>query len=426
MIIESLDEYLETVAGYIFDDDKLVTYKWLSKELEVHVDIAKQILWKFCQKYKKEKSFDCTLLLMGILPDDGMRVEVVKEKDLASAKEKYEQILSEHVYSLQKVLPNIQLLEKAERGDIKFSAIKCIENNERSNDEMHMLRWGAISNEVQPVSEEKESYIPEPTKDKEVKEETSPKNKVVDKKKVGQKKGFDNLFGKVTNKQKSVSTLSDAKKADSTQTTKKGDTSKSSKKPTQGGLSSFLQQNKKEEVKQTVASDAKKDTESVPKEIAEKEVVLDNNKKQNKKTQGKKRNRSKDISSTAKRRKRITIQSDSSDTDDNEGNEDLNSDEEQRIVESSPERVSPVKVQTDSPPRIKIENNKRKVLKTVDKTFEEDGFLVTKKVHVYESCSEEEPEIVESKKSTAPEPHPKPKEKKNNIQAAITSFFKKI
>nr|XP_003702153.1 PREDICTED: DNA polymerase delta subunit 3-like isoform X2 [Megachile rotundata] len=423
MIIESLDEYLETVAGYIFDDDKLVTYKWLSKELEVHVDIAKQILWKFWQKYKKEKSFDCTLLLMGILPDDGMRVEVVKEKDLESAKEKYEKVLSEHIYSLQKVLPNIQLLEMAENGDIKYSAIKCIENNERSNDEMHMLRWGTLSNEVQPASEEKVDCKSEPIKVKEVKEETSPKNKVDDKKKVGQKKGFDNLFGKVTNKQKSISTLSDAKKADSTQATKKGDTSKSSKKPTQGGLSSFLQPTKNEEVKNTVASEIKKDTELVIKEKTEKEVVPNNNKQQKKKTQGKKRNRSKDTTSAAKRRKRITIQDDSSDTDENEGNEDLTSDEEQRrIVESSPEHVSPVKVQNDSPPRIKVENNKRKVLKTVDKTFEEDGFLVTKKVHVYESCSEEEPEIVEPKKSTPP----KSKEKKNNKQAAITSFFKKM
>lgn len=425
MIMELLNEYLETVAGYIFDDDKLVTYKWLSKELEVHVDIAKQILWKFWQKYKEEKNFDCTLILMGILPDDGMRVEIVKEDDLTTAKEKYKEIFSEHIYSLQKVLPNIQLLEMTENGDIRYSAIKCIENNERSSDELHMLRWGAISNEIQPVSEEKVSNISEPIKDKEVKEETSPKKKVVDKKKPGQKKGFDNLFGKVTNKQKSVSTLSDVKKADSTQTTKKVDIPKSSKKPTQGGLNSFFQQNKNE-VKNTVTSEIKKDTDLLLKENTEKKVVPDYNKKQNNKKLGKKRNRSKDISSTAKRRKRITVQNDSSDTE-NEGNEDLNSDEEERrIVESSPEHTSPVKVQTYSPPRSKVENNKRKVLKIVDKTYEKDGFLVTEKEHVYVSCSEDELEIAESKKSTIPEPHPEPKEKKSNKQTNIMSFFKKI
>ncbi|XP_034177624.2 uncharacterized protein LOC117603031 isoform X1 [Osmia lignaria lignaria] len=425
MIIESLDKYLETVAGYIFDDDKVVTYKWLSKELEVHVDMAKQILWKFWQRYKEEKSFDCTFLLMGILHDDGMRVEVVKEKDLATAEEKYAKILSEHIYSLQKALAKVQLLEMTDDGDVRYSAIKCIESNERSNEEMHILRWGAKSNEVQPVSEEKINYVSEPVK---MKEEISPEKKSMDKKKNAQKKGFDSLFGKVANKQKTISTLSNTKKVetDSTkQTLSKEDVPKPQKKNAQGGLSSFLQQNKIEEkVKNTASPESNTNTDCVLKDITEKETILENKKERNKNRHGKKRNRSKDISSATKRRKRITIQSDSSDTDDKEENVELISDEE-RKKESSPETIPPVKVSSDTPPQAKVENGKRKVLKTVDQTFEEDGFLVTKKVHVYESCSEDESEVVESKKTVVPEPHPEIKGKKNNKQTTLMNFFKK-
>lgn len=362
---------------------------------------------------------------MGILHDDGMRVEVIKEKDLATAKEKYAKILSEHIYSLQKVLPNIQLLGMTDDGDIKYSAIKCIENNERSNEQMHILRWGAKSNEVQPVSEEKINHVSESVK---MEEEISPEKKSMDKKKNAQKKGFDNLFGKVANKQQTISTLSDAKKVetDSTkQTLSKEDVPKVLKKNTQGGLGSFLQQNKIEEkVKNTVSPESKTHTSSVLKDITGKETILEN-KKLNKNGHRKKRNRSKDISSAAKRRKRITIQSDSSDSDDKEENVELISDEE-HMKESSPETIPPVKVPSDTPPQTKVENGKRKVLKTVDQTFEEDGFLVTKKVHVYESCSEDEPEVIESKKPAEPEPHPEIKGKKNNKQTTLMNFFKKV
>ncbi|XP_076287419.1 uncharacterized protein LOC143212457 [Lasioglossum baleicum] len=442
MIMESLEEYLETVSGYIFDNDKLVTYKWLSKELEVHVNIAKQILWEFRQRKKNENTFDCTYLLMGILKEDDIRVEVVKEKDLALAKEKFSSIISEHIYSLHRVLPDIQTLGLAENGDIKYSGIKCLENNERSDEEMHAIRWGAAATEIPSVSHEQTA------KSIKEKEEKSPEKKSDDVKKNDQQKGFSNLFGKAINKQKSPpsTSSSSSEKANSSKQTKhspKKETSKSSKKSTQkGGLGSFLQQGKNQvkptnsasletgktinsAVKETekatnsAAKETEKATNSAVKETVKEKVTSEGESNQKKNTRGKKRNRSKEISTPVKRRKRIAVQSDSSES----GSSDEA--EETPPHSPSPEKVSPVGTRSPSPPKVKHEGGKRKVLKVVDKTFEEDGFLVTKKVHVYESCSEEEPEVIEMKKSVTPESHSEPKGKKGTKQMTLMNFFKK-
>ena len=444
MIIESLDEYLETVTGYIFDNDKIVTYKWLSKELEVHVNIAKQILWEFWCRYKEEKSFDCAFLLMGLLQDGGMRVEVVKENDLLTVKEKFTKVLSEHIYSLQKVLPEIQLLGLAENGDVKYSAIKCLENNERSDEEIHKLRWGAASSEIQSVPQEKAKPIPESVKEQ---KEKSPEKKQAEAKKTTQKKGFNNLFGKMSNKQKSPSSSNAGKMEVNSSSHAKQTSSESSKKTGQkGGLSSFLQQGKnlgktansvsaeakksadsttKETksptIKESTSSTTKESTSSAMKESTVKKVTVEKNNKQKKITRGKKRTRSKEENDIVKKRKRIAIMSDSSDGGSSDGEQ-----EEVMELSPSPETVSPVKARSPSPPKVKLEGGKRKVLKKVDKTFQEDGFFVTRKVHVYESCSEDEPEVVEvPKKSVTPESRPEPKGKKSTKQTTLMSFFKK-
>ncbi|XP_017892413.1 DNA polymerase delta subunit 3-like isoform X2 [Ceratina calcarata] len=428
MMIDRLNEYLETVGGYVFDNDKIVTYCWLSKELEVHVNVAKQILWEFWQKYKDDKDFDCTVLLIGISEDDGMHVQVVRQKDLDAAKKKYRQVISEHVYSIQKVLPDIQLLGLTDKGDVKYSAIKCIENNVRTDEEVHKLCWGAAANQIQPVSREK---VQECDKEK----VASPEEKKQDKKKGADKKGFNNLFGKTVNKQKNPPAASSADKmeiesSNQTKETSKNTAKVSKKAPQKGGLSSFLQQGKSQanedstqKSKTADFSENNKATNSFEKnhitsprkeEKIPEETVKNTNKPKN--VRGRKRNRSKEVNSTAKRRKRIAIQSDSSESGSDQ------EEEKEDELPPSPERVSPPKERSPSPPKHKVEFGKRKVLKLVDKTFEEDGFLVTKKVHVYESCSEEEPE---------PEPEVKlkskadSKTKKNTKQTSLMNFFKK-
>lgn len=393
--------------------------------MEVHVNVAKQILWEFWQRYKEEKNFDCAFLLMGILHDGGMHVEVLKEKDLLRAKQKFTKIVSEHIYSLQKVLPEIQILGLAENGDVKYSAIKCLECNERSDKEMHILRWGTVLPEVQSIPQEKAESISKPIKEG---IQESPENKSVVIKKNTQKKGFNNLFEKANNRQKTLSsTSSNREKLEMDTSNKMKQTSKGNsfelmeKTIQKGGLDNFLQQGKNlVETVSSVSQKVKENTNSIVQENVEKKVTLENKNNKKKNIRGKKRNRSKEDNGIVKKRKRITIQSDSSDTE----LSDKEQEEESEVV-PSPEKCSSVRTRSPSPPKVKFESGKRKILKMVDKTFMEDGYLVTKKVHVYESCSEDEPEITEVKKSITPELHPETKGKKNTKQTTLMNFFKK-
>ncbi|XP_043796067.1 DNA polymerase delta subunit 3-like isoform X2 [Apis laboriosa] len=383
--------------------------------LEVHVNIAKQILWEFWQKYKKEKEFVCTFLLMGILYDNGMHVEIVKEKDLITSKEKYSKIISEHIYSLQKILPEIQLLGNTENGDIKFSAIKCIENNERNDEEMHIFRWGPISSEIQFAPQEEAQSISESNEEKKIISPEKKKQTVIKK---NERKGFDNLFGKVINKQKNLYTSSieemNIESSDIKETSK--NVLKSTKEIIQKDkLNNCLQSN--ENQTEAVESPNKKNSiNSIQKKITEEKIIFRNNKQKN--IRGKKRSQSKDLNNTTKKQKCITIHGDSNNTE-------SSNDEQELELPISPENLSSsISKDSKSPPQMKFENGKRKVLKIVDKTFEEDGFLVTKKVHVYESCSEDESEIL-AKKSMIPESHLEFKGKKNTKQTTLMNFFKK-
>ncbi|XP_018346926.1 PREDICTED: DNA polymerase delta subunit 3-like [Trachymyrmex septentrionalis] len=148
MSTETSNKHLETLAGHVFDNDKLVTYKWLSKELHIHVNIAKQMLWDFYQKYQSNNNIECTYLLIGHLKEKGMRVEVVKGSNLSEAKEKFNKIISEHVYSVHKPIADLELLATSGSGDTAYSAIKCDACKERTDEEMQLLRWGTTAKKL--------------------------------------------------------------------------------------------------------------------------------------------------------------------------------------------------------------------------------------------------------------------------------------
>ncbi|KAG5330798.1 DPOD3 polymerase, partial [Acromyrmex heyeri] len=183
MDTETSNEHLETLAGHVFDNDKLVTYKWLSKELHIHVNIAKQILWDFYQKYQSNNNIECTYLLIGHLKEKGMRVEVVKGSNLSEAKEKFNKIISEHVYSVHKPIADLELLATSGSGDTIYSAIKCDACKERTDEEMQLLRWGTT---VKKVTMENVTNLKSTNLTNSSKAEKNPKTT--------KKNGFNNLF----------------------------------------------------------------------------------------------------------------------------------------------------------------------------------------------------------------------------------------
>ncbi|XP_067209561.1 DNA polymerase delta subunit 3-like [Linepithema humile] len=473
MVVEGLNEYLETLAGYVFDNDKLVTYKWLSKELQIHVNIAKQILWEFYQKYHKD-NIECTHLLIGHLKDNGMRMEVVRDSALSKAKEKFSKLISEHLYSVHKPLGDLNLLasEFSGTGDINYSAIKCDACKVRSDEEMYLLRWGTATKTftMQDVNSKPTDLINSSKSEK----NSTKKNKF---------NNFFNMSGKSKNSEELKSscqkedeslaekdknflkkkdsmkinscstekneTLMDTieglteeekdstkKKKDSVEEDKKFSKNKSfeekiknsKKKKEDSKVNSKKVSPKSNSVKKEGLDNFFKKLTSPPKPV---EIVSSEENDKVKKTstekgktkeknnlRGRKRNRSKETNENAKKRKRVFVESDSSDSE-------AQSDVEMEESIPEPEPEPPAKAKSPSPPRIKHENGKRKVLKLVNRTYKEGDYIVTKKEHMYVSCSEDEEEKKEEERRRNVKKVEPKMEKIKKKQSTLTDFFKK-
>ncbi|KAK6638388.1 hypothetical protein RUM44_008817 [Polyplax serrata] len=99
-----MNSYLETLEGFVIDEDKIVTYKYLSKSIGVHVNTAKQLLHKYFTQQRNKSIFPicATYLLAGRLQDGSLRVTIVNAADKESEASKFTEITSEHIYSVQK------------------------------------------------------------------------------------------------------------------------------------------------------------------------------------------------------------------------------------------------------------------------------------------------------------------------------------
>ncbi|KAM3603880.1 uncharacterized protein V6R79_003415 [Siganus canaliculatus] len=135
-----MDElYLDNIDEFVNDHDKIVTYKWLSLTLGVHVNTAKQMLFHYLDHKRKESSaqLHATYLVSGKCVDNGQtshKVSVVKEDQLEDFKSKMSLIVSVHVYSVQKALlkdsgPLYSVDYDAVKDNLKncakYSAIRC-------------------------------------------------------------------------------------------------------------------------------------------------------------------------------------------------------------------------------------------------------------------------------------------------------------
>ncbi|XP_063040066.1 DNA polymerase delta subunit 3 [Engraulis encrasicolus] len=100
--------YLDNIDEYINDHNKIVTYKWLSLALGVHVNLAKQMLYHYLDKSRKDGSktpLHATYLVSGKCVQNGglcHKVSVVREDQLEDTKSRMDSTISIHVYSLQK------------------------------------------------------------------------------------------------------------------------------------------------------------------------------------------------------------------------------------------------------------------------------------------------------------------------------------
>ncbi|XP_064638777.1 DNA polymerase delta subunit 3-like isoform X2 [Lineus longissimus] len=157
----AIDEmYLENLEEFVFDEDKIVTYKWLSRSLAVHVNAAKQMLYSFVDHQRNKKDVDSlnvTYLVCGVKGEDKgnitHHVEIVGEERLNAVKSTYKQITSCHVYSVQKsklkdsnalYMVDYELLKTQIFNSNQYSAITCKLAKPRSRDEIAKLQSTSV------------------------------------------------------------------------------------------------------------------------------------------------------------------------------------------------------------------------------------------------------------------------------------------
>ncbi|KAF7236593.1 DNA polymerase delta subunit 3 [Varanus komodoensis] len=132
--------YLENIDELVTDQNRVVTYKWLSYTLGVHVNQAKQMLYDYVERKRKENSgaqLHVTYLVAGNLIQNGHtchKVAVVKEDKLEAMKSKLSTLASVHVYSIQKAMlkdssplynTDYDITKANLQNCSKFSAIHC-------------------------------------------------------------------------------------------------------------------------------------------------------------------------------------------------------------------------------------------------------------------------------------------------------------
>ncbi|KAJ6664766.1 hypothetical protein lerEdw1_005738 [Lerista edwardsae] len=158
--------YLENIDEFVTDQNRIVTYKWLSYTLGVHVNQAKQMLYDYVEKKRKENSgaqLHVTYLLAGNLIQNGHvchKVAVVKEDKLEAMKSKLSTVASVHVYSIQKAMlkdsgplynTDYDIIKANFQNCSKFSAIHCVDAVARTADEISRLETPVQAN-AQPLN----------------------------------------------------------------------------------------------------------------------------------------------------------------------------------------------------------------------------------------------------------------------------------
>ena len=381
--MDKVDEmYMENLEEWILEEEKVVTYKFLSRNLKVHVNVAKQMLFNFI-KTRKEKCV-VVYLVSGLVEnndhdDDGVtlntsqKVVLVKEEDLEKVKSKFKEILSQHVYSVQR------------SGDVSMSSLFVVDKLDQSEEVTGAAGLTAIKHKA---AVPREAIIrPQKTVKKEIK--TEPVKKEQPKK----SSAIEAAFSKSSNRKSPAKEQSSSK-------TSAAKTSTTSNKGKANIATMFAKQSTKPKQPAPVKTDVEEKENIVNQKIEEQAETAKKETKQVVKPASKSK-KSKDDDS--KKRKRIQVMSDSEEED----NDDHDEVEEKPVVEEDAPPVTaliesddeeeipatPVRDQTNT------KTGRRRVKKLVEKTFmDKKGYMVTKKEYQSASETDEEPEPV--KKTT--------------------------
>ena len=410
--------YMENLEEWVLEEDKVVTYKYLSRNLKVHVNVAKQMLFNFVQSRQSSgDKLGVVYLMSGLVPAKGgedaataatcQKVVLVKEQDRETVRAKFSELLSEHVYSVQKsaegvAVTSLFLADKSQPGQdfTAAAALTAVKHKAAVPREAVMVAAPSVKKEVSVKKEE-------------AKKEKEPVKKSA---------GIEAAFSKTSNKKSSPEKTAVVKKPAQTSKGKSSISSMFAKQASKPKPVKTAAEEKENIVNQKI-EEAAVETEEVKVKNEPKSLPANNSKK------------SRDDDS--KKRKRIQVMSDSEEEEDDqdETNSEKPPEEEEeappvsKLIESDDEEIPATPVRETKTSK----TGRRRVRKLVDKTYmDSKGYMVTKKE--YESASETDEET-EPVKKTSPKKQDKvepPVTKKpkltnsgNKGQAGIMNFFKK-
>lgn len=158
---EYKNEIMNTLQGMILDEEKLVTYVSLSRELCINVNESKMLLHKAVENIRQKNKgikLNVNYIISGILHSCVARTVVCTEVELDALKKSFKSIFFEHVYSVSKGFPTMDSASLLGTNKID-DLILCIGVIKGSNcvkktaDEIGNLK--SISQELLSLTEEK-------------------------------------------------------------------------------------------------------------------------------------------------------------------------------------------------------------------------------------------------------------------------------
>ncbi|XP_028987808.1 DNA polymerase delta subunit 3 [Betta splendens] len=386
-----MDElYLDNIDEYVHDHNKIVTYKWLSVTLGVHVNTAKQMLYHYLDHKRKESSapLHATYLVSGRFEDNGQtshRVSLVREDQVEDVKSKMSLIASVHVYSVQKAL----LKDSSTLYSVDYDAVK---DNLKNCSRYSAIRCASAV----PMSSVEMQRPPSP----EPESKKSSMNGEAQKPSTKSQKGIMGMFAnKPTSKtQDSSKEIKLGPKDD----TPEADATKSKPAGKANPMSNFFgtQLSKKpdktikvEEAAQSPTAEQKPQTSSQPEEKQEAAVETQKDTKKDSRSKTKRIQDSDSEEEKMEKKKRRRIKKPEPDSSD----EDVIPDSPQQVETSLKKTAKTVSYSQQVHSEIKT-RKRRRVLK--HHTFQdEEGCIVTEKVYESESYSETEDDAQPTKQA---------------------------
>ncbi|ORX59926.1 hypothetical protein BCR36DRAFT_316082 [Piromyces finnis] len=400
-----MNQYYELLNSNVYDKKNIVTYRWLSRKINVNVNQAKEILYEF--KASENDKIHCVYCISGqLIKNNELSIELIPEEKLEETKQKFQNYFI-HIYSVEAqslkeldplIAENYDIINNIDDNLQDYSMIHC--------DYIHKRERKIEGTSIDDIQNEK----PESSINSKFNNSNNSLKDI--------KKEKNDLLKKISNNKK-ASKAKDAKasffekfktksvfEADNDVSNKK-----QIKKEIKSSMDKFLKDKdtvtsvkKEEEISEEKAEPMKIDVEE-PKITKEKKIKMIEEENKNMEVDKEIEEENErlrhlfdddDLSTPINRpsgNKKIVIDDDDDDDDEEEENE--VEDDNYNIISNELEEKPKKLVKSDDP----REKGRKRYRVVKSKTYIDDkGYLVTEDVSDWESASDNEETIVQKPK----------------------------